>query len=98
MCLFVRPKSIPDRSNFVKASFGPPLLNFLGKRGITIQAGPNSSVRLAATYVDDRVSVVQRRVNGFSTAVEGSFNVYGCVCFSCSRAPHSNYCVFSCDF
>lgn len=54
--MFIHTQEIPDRPNFVKASFGPPLLNFLGKRGITIQSGPKSSVRLAATYVDDRVS------------------------------------------
>jgi len=57
--LFVRfplSKAIPDRPNFVKASFGPPLINFLGKHGLTIESGPKSSVNLAATYVDDRVS------------------------------------------
>ncbi|CAN0118158.1 unnamed protein product, partial [Ectocarpus sp. 13 AM-2016] len=49
-------KAIPDKPNFVKASFGPPLINFLGKHGLTIRSGPKSSVRLAATYVDERVS------------------------------------------
>ncbi|CAN0180945.1 unnamed protein product, partial [Ectocarpus fasciculatus] len=48
-------KAIPDKPNFVKASFGPPLINFLGKHGLTIRSGPKSSVRLAATYVDERV-------------------------------------------
>eukprot|EP00903_Cladosiphon_okamuranus_P009275 g8850.t1 len=48
-------EEISDQPNFVKASFGPPLLNLLGKRGVTIQSGPKSSVRLAATFVDDRV-------------------------------------------
>lgn len=53
-CSFVpsRSQAVPDRPNFVKASFGPPLINFLG---LTIESGPKSSVNLAATYVDDRV-------------------------------------------
>lgn len=48
-------QAMPERPNFVRASFGPPLLNFLGRRGVTIRAGPKSSVALAATYVDERV-------------------------------------------
>lgn len=46
---------MPDRPNFVRASFGPPLINFLGRRGLTVRSGPKSSVALSATYVDERV-------------------------------------------
>ncbi|CAM9133964.1 unnamed protein product, partial [Hapterophycus canaliculatus] len=48
-------EAMPDRSNFVKASFGAPLVNVFGKHGLTIQSGPTSSVQLAATYVDERI-------------------------------------------
>eukprot|EP00904_Undaria_pinnatifida_P001096 jgi/Undpi1/10988/HiC_scaffold_30.g13289.m1 len=48
-------EAMPERPNFVRASFGPPLLNILGRRGLTVRAGPQSSVALAATYVDDRI-------------------------------------------
>ena len=53
---YIATQAIEDRPNFVRASFEPPLLNFLGKHGLTFRVGPKSSVALAATYVDDRVS------------------------------------------
>ncbi|CAM9731826.1 unnamed protein product [Scytosiphon promiscuus] len=57
LCVTLRGdfEAIPDRPNFVKASFGAPLVTFFGKRGLTIQSGPKSSVQLAATYVDERI-------------------------------------------
>lgn len=48
-------QAMPDKPNFVRASFGPPLISFLGKHGLTIRWGPKSSVALATTYVDERV-------------------------------------------
>lgn len=63
-CVFEHPRhavmptawqAIPDRPNFVRASFERPWLNLFGKNGLTFRLGQKSIVTLGTTYVDERV-------------------------------------------